>query len=281
VNFGSVPLGTTVSEVAQLKNIGSTNLTISGAQLTGVSEFKLCSLTYPITLTVGQTVNCTLRFSAASLGSVAAAAKFSTSTGSLVSVAMAATGVTASLTLSDIPSSLNFGNVTVGKSETLSVQLENTGDSSITVSGISVPMADIKASGGISGATIAPGQKATLNVTFAPTKAETVSGAVSVTSNATNSPTKIAVAGAGVPAGAYSVTLNWAVSTSSGIAGYNVYRAVLPGTTYSKLNLNLVASTSYVDSSVASGGSYSYHVTAVNSQGEESAPSSSASATIP
>jgi fibronectin type 3 domain-containing protein len=120
-----------------------------------------------------------------------------------------------------------------------------------------------------------------LNVTFTPAKTETLSGSVTVTSNASNSPTKIAVAGDGVAAGPYSVSLHWTASTSSGIVGYNVYRALPSSTTYSKLNASPMSGTSYVDSLVTAGESYTYHVTAVNSQGEESAPSLPVSATIP
>src|SRR5262249_47653059 len=257
------------SQTEQLKNNGSAALTISGATLAGGTQFKMCNWSYPVTLAAGQQANCPLSFSAASAGSFTGSVTFSTSTGSKVSVPMTATGITSSRTLSSLTSTLNFGNVTIGKTETLSAQLENTGNASLTVSGISVPAADLKTSGGGSGATIAPGQKGTLNVTFMPTKTEKLSGAVTGTRKAANSPTKITVAGTGVAAGAYSVSLSWTGSTSSGVMGYNVYRALQPGTSYSKLNASPVAGTSYVDSTVAAGKSYTYHVTAVNSQGEE------------
>jgi len=281
VNFGSVPLGTTVSQTEQLKNTGTTSMTISGAKLTGGSEFKLCSLTYPITLAVGQSVNCTVRFSATATGSTSGSVAFTNNVSGNVALAMTGAGVADTRTLSAAPASLNFGSVTTGKSETLSVKLENIGNSSVTVSGISVSGVNLTTGGGVSGATIASGQTATLNVTFTPSKTETLSGSVTLTSNASNSPTKIVVAGAGVAAGAYSVSLHWTASTSSGIVGYNVYRALQSSTTYSKLNASPMSDTSYVDSLVTAGESYTYHVTAVNSQGEESAPCSPVSATIP
>src|SRR6266566_541584 len=46
--------------------------------------------------------------------------------------------------------------------------------------------------------TLAPGQTATLNVVFAPTAAGSVSGSVSVASNAGNSPATISLSGSGV-----------------------------------------------------------------------------------
>ena len=281
VNFGSVPLGVKVSQTEQLKNTGATNMTISGAQLAGGSQFKLCALSYPLSLAAGQAVNCTLSFSPTATGSAAGSVTFTNNVSGSVSLPMTATGVADTRTLSATPASLNFGNVTTGKSETLAVKLENTGNSSLMVSGVSASGVNLTTGGGISGATIAPGQSATLNVTFSPAKTETLTGSVTVTSNATNSPAKITVAGAGVAVSSYSVGLNWTASSSSGVLGYNVYRATQPGTTFSKLNASVVAGTSYVDTSVVASESYTYQVTAVTSQGEESSPSSPASATIP
>jgi hypothetical protein len=63
--------------------------------------------------------------------------------------------------------------------------------------------------------------------------------------------------------------------------GYNVYRATLPGTAYSKITSALVTGTNYIDRSVAAGESYTYEVTVVNTAGEESARSTPASAVIP
>ena len=51
---------------------------------------------------------------------------------------MAGAGVPDTRMLSAAPASLNFGSVATGKSESLSVKLENTGNSSVTVSGITV-----------------------------------------------------------------------------------------------------------------------------------------------
>jgi fibronectin type 3 domain-containing protein len=80
---------------------------------------------------------------------------------------------------------------------------------------------------------------------------------------------------------AHSVTLRWTASSSSGVAGYHVHRATLPGGTFSQLSSALVTGTTYMDSSVVPGDSYVYEVTAVSTQGAESAPSASVTATIP
>ncbi len=67
------------------------------------------------------------------------------------------------------------------------------------------------------------------------------------------------------------VNLNWSASSSTEIAGYNLYRGT-DGVNWQKINLGgLIASTLYSDSSAANGTTYYYTATAVNLSGMESA----------
>jgi hypothetical protein len=82
----------------------------------------------------------------------------------------------------------------------------------------------------------------------------------------------------GYGAVAHYATLNWTASTSTGIAGYNVYRATTQTATlanglYTKVNSSLVAGITYIDSTVSAGVIYYYVTTAVNNTGVESAAS--------
>jgi hypothetical protein len=76
----------------------------------------------------------------------------------------------------------------------------------------------------------------------------------------------------GTPVGSTEVDLTWNASTDdvggSGVAGYNVYRGG------SKVNGSLVTSTNYADTGLSSSTQYSYTVSAVDNQGNESAQSS-------
>jgi len=80
--------------------------------------------------------------------------------------------------------------------------------------------------------------------------------------------------------GLHVVVLSWTASTSSGVIGYNVYRRGISGGRY-----KVIASpdnvTSYVDTTVVSGQTYEYVVTARNSGRAESAYSSPVRAVIP
>ncbi len=76
------------------------------------------------------------------------------------------------------------------------------------------------------------------------------------------------------------VDLNWNTSTSKDVVGYNVYRS-LDGTTWKKINVSLVASTLYSDSSVANGTTYYYAATAVDIYGKESSKTATVKAIVP
>lgn len=82
--------------------------------------------------------------------------------------------------------------------------------------------------------------------------------------------------------GQHAVDLSWTASTSADIVGYNVYRGQVVGGPYSKINMGgLVGSTLYSDTSVASGMTYYYVATVVDSGGKESTHSNQAQAAIP
>jgi hypothetical protein len=68
------------------------------------------------------------------------------------------------------------------------------------------------------------------------------------------------------------VLLDWDDTTTAGLDGYNVYRAVSPGGTRTRLNQALVSASAYVDSTGTPGTTYYYAVTAVN--GEAALPES-------
>ena len=96
------------------------------------------------------------------------------------------------------PTSLSFGNVNVGANGSSSVALTNNGNSNVTISGVSVSGAGFNVSGVASGTTLSPGQTASLNASFDPTASGSVTGSISVASNATNSPATVSLSGTGV-----------------------------------------------------------------------------------
>ena len=204
----------------------------------------------------------------------------SNATGSITSNAATLTvGVSTSL-LKASTTSLSFAGVNIGGNSNLSVTFTNAGNSNVTVSSVSIAGAGFNASGVSTGQILTPGQIATLNVTFTPATLASVTGRVTVVSNAINSPATVSLSGTGVQAVSHSATLGWTADASS-VSGYNVYDAAVSGGPYAKVNSALVTATEYVDSAVQAGKTYFYVVTSVDSSNVESTFSSEVSATIP
>ncbi len=76
------------------------------------------------------------------------------------------------------------------------------------------------------------------------------------------------------------IDLIWAPVTNTDLAGYNIYRGEASGTAI-RLNNDLVKLPSYRDSTVASGKTYIFSVSAVDVRGNESKPSEVASESVP
>lgn len=177
-------------------------------------------------------------------------------------------------------STLNFGNVTFGGNSTLSITLVNTGSSNITVSAVNVSGSGFTTSGVATGLVLGPGQSAALSVTFAPTAPGSMTGSITLISDAANSSLSVTLSGIGIQPVPHAVTLNWA-SGSPLIAGYNVYRAEQSAGPYTQINSSLITIPQFTDSSVQSGHTYFYVVTAVDQSNRESANSNEVAVSIP
>ena len=183
------------------------------------------------------------------------------------------------LLLNSNTSSLNFGNVGVSTSTVQKVAITNTGNANVTISQVAIAGAGFNSSGA-SGLILSPGQSTVLTTTFTPASSGLQTGSVTISSNATNSPVRVSLAGTGVPAAAHSVVLDWSAS-NSGVAGYHVYSSTVSGGQYVRMTSTPLSSSSYTDASVQPGRTYYYVVTAVNSSNQESAYSSEVTAVIP
>ena len=67
--------------------------------------------------------------------------------------------------------------------------------------------------------------------------------------------------------------LSWSTNTEPDLAGYNIYRNNI------KINTTLITTTTYTDTNVTNGTTYSYSITAVDTNNNESLKSTSVSAT--
>jgi hypothetical protein len=150
----------------------------------------------------------------------------------------------------------------------------------VTVTKVSISGAGFNVSGIPAGLILAPGQDAALAVTFAPSSVGSVTGKVSVITGPWIPALAIPLSGEGVTPSGHTVRLTWDPSTS-GVIGYRAYRATSAAGPFTALHSAPNPQTRYTDSTVQSGTTYYYVVTAVASGDAESAYSNQASATIP
>lgn len=281
ISFGSVLVGSSGTQSLTVSNPGGSTLTVSQITLTG-SGFTESGPATPFTIAAGQSQVLSIGFAPTTAGSYTGSlAIVSNASNSVSPVAISGTGATVPvLTLSISPSSLSFGSVTVGNSSSLTATLTNTGNSTVTVFSGSATGAGFSIASPAFPVTINAGATRQVSISFAPQASGAVTGSASFVSNASNSPTTASLTGTGAVAVQHTVALSWNASTSV-VSGYRIYRGTQSGGPYSVLNTTLNAGLTYTDSSVQSGQTYYYVVTAVDSSGNESVYSNQATAVIP
>jgi hypothetical protein len=161
----------------------------------------------PAALAAGQSVSLTFSFTPNAAGTFDASATIASNASSAVpNLALTGTGV-ADGQLAPSATSGAFGGVIVGSSRSLTEVITNTGGSSVRVSQVKISGAGFSSSGMSAPVSLAAGQSASIDVSFAPTSSGGVSGGLTITSDATNPALSIALSGTGTTtAGQLTVT---------------------------------------------------------------------------
>src|SRR2546425_10544793 len=198
-SFGNVGVGARNTYAFTMTNSGSASVTVSQANVSG-SGLSVGGLSLPLTLAPGQKTNFSVVFAPASTGNITGSVSLvSNALNSPTTIALSGIGVQPlQPQLSVTPPSASFGDVAVGTRNSQTITLINSGTGNVTISqatpsgngfsmtGLSVPL------------TLSAGQRTSFNVAFAPTGAGSVTGSLSLVSDAPNSPSTIALSGAGV-----------------------------------------------------------------------------------
>jgi hypothetical protein len=284
LNFGPVNVGSASTIVVTLQNPSSSAVNITGVS-SSLAEAAYVGPALPVTLNPGDTLQAPVSLTADAATLFRGSIEFTEDNGAVVLISLIGTGVSvptpvvapAQLALSS--SNIGFGSVAVGATATQAVTVSNSGNSNLTLSGVSLAGPGFAASGLASGAILIPGQSSVLTVTFSPAATGSVTGSVTIGSDAAS--TTVALTGNGTASpSSETATLNWAVDDSA-TGGYDVYSSSTSGGPYTKLTATPIAATSYTDSSVEAGQTYYYVVTAVDANGVESDYSAEISAQIP
>jgi hypothetical protein len=279
VNFGYVVIGNVASQQVTITNYGKDSLTLTSYEVSG-APFGVTGLNLPVTLGSNQSLSFTADFSPTSAGTFTGSVTLDSSKSQAFVQPFSGTGVASTFILSLNPTTLNFGNVTIGDDAQLPVLVTNTGTASVTISSATVSGSGFSISNLSLPLTLSPTQSTSFTITFTPPGTGTFNGTATLVSNATNSPNVVSLTGTGVTSASHYVTLNWTASTSQGILNYDVYRGTTSGGPYSEIGTVSGTSTTYTDNSVTSGDTYYYVVTTVTGSGQ-SGYSNQAVATIP
>lgn len=201
LDFGSVTATASKTLTVNATNSGPSPVTVSSVSIS-TKYFSLTAPALPVTVAAGQSASLSVKFTPNAAGAFSAMVTInSDASNATASLSLSGTGV-ADGQLTANPSSQAFGSVTLGSKQTLSETVQNTGGSSVTISQVGISGTGFSLSGNPAPVTLAAGQSASFTVSFTPQSAGTVSGSVTVTSDAANSTLTIPLSGTGVTAGA-------------------------------------------------------------------------------
>ncbi|KAA9154184.1 choice-of-anchor D domain-containing protein [Amycolatopsis acidicola] len=160
-DFGSTAVGST--ENATVTVTANTNLTVNS--VTADAPFG-ASVTTPVTLTKGQTLNVPISYTPTTWGGSTGSLTFNTSAGS---TAMDLHGQGTQPGLGATPSTLDFGQVRTGAAKELGVNIQNTGTTAETITSVTAPDGSYSAMNlPASGTVLQAGASTTVTVTYTP-----------------------------------------------------------------------------------------------------------------
>jgi hypothetical protein len=222
--FGQTPVSTTATKDVSVT--AATNVTVSGVSassgtstdpftvgqvtetVTGGNSNIPVPVTFPVTLSKGDTLHAPVTFGPAMPGGTLGALSFTTPSGPVPSVSVPLSGDGTQTGLYATPSSQSFAlvsaagttNVPVGLSDPRTIEITNGGTSAEAVTSVAPPAAPFTATGlPAPGTIINPGQSVTVQVTFAPQRAGNAVGSLTVSGNSGTSAT-VDLSGTGLAA---------------------------------------------------------------------------------
>ena len=179
LRFGAIVVGQTETLLVTVTNNGQTSATISGITV-GNSKFTTSSLSLPLVLLAGQSVDLSVTFTPTAIGWTGSAIKFSSNaSNATLQLEVMGTGVSSELVTAS-PSMVPFGQVAIGSISTVPVVLTNDRSWKVTLSALQTTGSGFSTSGPSFPLTLGARQSIVVNVAFAPQSAGTTGGSLFV-----------------------------------------------------------------------------------------------------
>ena len=214
LSFGSQATGTTsAAQTATVSNPTSSAASVSSISVSGpFAETNNCGSSIAASGSCAVSVTYSPTASGSATGTLTVNAGGVTDT-----VALSGTGIAPGPVLSANPASVSFPATIVGDAaSSKTVTISNSGTATASISGVSVsgPFTETN-----NCSSVAVGSSCTATVGFTPTAAGTNTGSLTVTSNATDSPTTIGLSGSGIGS-TTNLALSGTLTASSSASGY-------------------------------------------------------------
>ncbi len=206
IAFGNVEVGTSVTVILVVSNLGNTDLTVSGLNITGPNAsdfFAVASL--PLVIAGGSTGNIDVSFYPTAIGSYSATLGITSDDPdeATFNVALSGSGLVGNAQVSLDTPSLDFGTVNKGSPQDLTFTITNAGLVGLNVSALNISGTGSAAYSIVGPAVpflVQPGLSQVVTVRFSPTLVQTYTAQVSIVSNDPASPTPVSLTGIGAPA---------------------------------------------------------------------------------
>jgi len=207
LDFRGVTVGSSKTLSATVTNSGDATVTITSIAISS-QYFSLAPTNFPLTVNGGQSTSISISFTPDAVAAFSATTTITSDASNGTATFNLAGAGTGNGTLPGLlalsPVSEPFGSVTVGTQQTQTVTLTNSGESSVSVSQVSVSGTGFQVSGITTPLTLNPAQSTNFTVVFAPQAAGNATGTVTIISNASNSTLSLPLSGMGVSAGTLS-----------------------------------------------------------------------------
>lgn len=184
-----------------LRNTGATSLAISTLTVGGTNAADFTrggTCTDGLSVAPNGTCTVTITFNPAAPGARSATATLVSNAQGSPTIALSGTGLAAPVPAATLtPTTVNFGRVEVNASGAAAVTLTNTGNSTLTIGGITTSAEFTQTNN--CGAGLAPAASCAIAIALAPTTEGAKTGMLEVTTNAPSSPQRVPLAGTATP----------------------------------------------------------------------------------